>query len=193
MRRVVICGVGAIGSHAAMLCRNLDATLVLIDFDRVESKNLLSQAFVKPSIGKNKAEALKLQLLNLYGIKSESFGQRLTAENVETLLQGADLVIDAFDNLKSRELVSAHARERALPLVHAGISGDGTFGLIRWDERFVPDAEDHEGQATCETGEHLPFLGLLAAALARTVQDFLGAGVRRDSFVTLQGVSPVSS
>jgi len=65
--RIVFCGVGALGSTAAVLCRNLDASLVFVDFDRVESKNLLAQAYVKQSVGKNKAEALKLQLLNFHG------------------------------------------------------------------------------------------------------------------------------
>ena len=64
MKRIVFCGVGALGSHAAVLCRNFGVSIALIDFDRVESKNLLSQAYVKPSIGKNKAEALKAQLFN---------------------------------------------------------------------------------------------------------------------------------
>ena len=74
MTTIAFCGVGALGSHAAVLCRNLDATLSFIDFDRVESKNLLAQAFVKQSVGKNKAEALKAQLLNFHGVKSEAFG-----------------------------------------------------------------------------------------------------------------------
>ena len=39
-------------------CRNLDAELRLVDFDRVESKNLAAQWFVKQSVGKNKAEAV---------------------------------------------------------------------------------------------------------------------------------------
>jgi tRNA A37 threonylcarbamoyladenosine dehydratase len=51
--RIVFCGVGAVGSTAAMLCRTLEAQLAFVDFDRVESKNLLSQAFVKASVGKN--------------------------------------------------------------------------------------------------------------------------------------------
>ena len=49
------------------------------------------------------------------------------------------------------------------PLVHAAVSGDGTFGIVRWDERFVADAEDQAGQATCEGGEHLPLIGVLGA------------------------------
>jgi hypothetical protein len=190
--RIIFCGVGAIGSTAAVLCRNLEATLAFIDFDRVESKNLLAQAYVKPSVGKNKAEALKLQLLNLHGVKAESFGVRLTRDNVEALCGGGDLLVDCFDNRDSRLLLSEYARKAGKPLVHGAVSADGNFGLVRWDERFTPDAEDTAGQATCEGGAHLPLLGLLAATLARTVQDFLKHGVKRDALVNLTAVVPTS-
>ncbi|NTX36198.1 thiamine biosynthesis protein ThiF [Myxococcus llanfairpwllgwyngyllgogerychwyrndrobwllllantysiliogogogochensis] len=190
--RILFCGVGAIGSQAALLCRNLEATLVFVDFDRVESKNLLAQAHVKPSVGKNKAEALKLQLLNLHGVKTESFGVRVTRDNVAALCGGADLLVDCFDNQDSRRLLSDFARGAGKPLVHGAVSADGTFGLVRWDERFVPDAEDTAGQATCEGGAHLPLLGLLAATLARSVQDFIKQGVKRDALVNLSSVVPTT-
>lgn len=188
--RIVFCGVGALGSTAAVLCRNLEASLVFVDFDRVESKNLLAQAFVKQSVGKNKAEALKLQLLNFHGVKTEAFGVRVTADNVNALIKDAGLIVDAFDNAASRALLSRAARASAIPLLHAAITGDGTFGLLRWDERFTADPEDVAGQATCEGGEHLPLIGLLGAALARTIQDFVKGGTRRDSMVGLQAVTP---
>ncbi len=190
MTRVALAGVGALGSHAALFLRNLEATLVLIDFDRVESKNLLSQAFVKASLGKNKAEAMKAQLLNFYGTRAEAFPVRLGADNVETVLSRADLLIDCFDNAASRGLTSRFARAHGTPLVHAGLSGDGTFGLVRWDERFVADEEDEPGQATCETGAHLPLVAQVAAALARVVQDFVASSERRDALVSLKAVTP---
>lgn len=182
--RIVFCGVGALGSNAAVLCRNLDAELVFIDFDRVESKNLLAQAYVKPSVGKNKAEALKLQLSNFHGRKAEAFGVKLSTDNVDALCSKADLLVDCFDNKASRELLSEFARTHGKPLIHAGISGDGTFGLVRWDERFAPDAEDTPGQATCEGGEHLPTVGAIASALARAIQAFVKDGARRDFIVS---------
>ncbi len=187
--RIVFCGVGALGSTAAVLCRNLEGPLVFIDFDRVESKNLLAQSFVKQSVGKNKAESLKLQFANFWSVKAEAFGVRLVEGNVETLLGAAALLVDCFDNIASRQLLSVFARKTGKPLVHAGISGDGTFGLVRWDERFHPDPEDTAGQATCEGGEHLPLVGLLGATLARAIQDFEKAGTRRDSMVSLGSVT----
>jgi molybdopterin/thiamine biosynthesis adenylyltransferase len=187
--RIVFCGVGAIGSQAAMLCRNLAAELAFVDFDRVESRNLLAQAYVKASVGKNKAEALRLQLLNLHGIRSEAFGVRLDPSNAAELCRGAGLLVDSFDNAASRIVLGDHARSAGLALVHAGVSGDGTFGLVRWDERFTPDAEDQPGQATCEGGDHLPLLGLVAATLARVVQDFALHGTRWNALVSLGGVT----
>lgn len=187
--RIAFCGVGALGSGAVLLCRNLDAELRLIDFDRVESKNLAAQWFVKQSVGKNKAEAARLQLANFYGRKAEALGVRLGEHNAAQLLDGCDLAVDCFDNQDSRLVLSQAARSRSLALVHAALAADGTFGLVRWDERFAPDREDQEGQATCEGGEHLPVIGLLAATLARAIQDFSARGAQHDYMVSLSGVS----
>jgi hypothetical protein len=191
-QRIVFCGVGALGSNAVMLCRNLAADhgveLALVDFDRVESKNLLAQAFVKQSLRKNKADAMRLQLRNFYGVDARARGVRLRDDNAEQLLGGATLLVDCFDNAASRELLSTWAKRNDVPLVHAAISGDGTFGVVRWNERFTADAESAEGQATCEGGEHLPLIGLVAATLARTIQDFVTAGARRDSQISLAAV-----
>ncbi|HEU0031142.1 MAG TPA: ThiF family adenylyltransferase [Kofleriaceae bacterium] len=188
MSKLVICGVGALGSTTVQLCRNLPAELRLVDFDRVESKNLAAQWFVKQSLGKHKAEAIRLQLANFYGAKSEAMTVRLAANNAAQLLANCDLAVDCFDNADSRLVLSDAARSAKLPLVHGALSGDGTFGLVRWDERFVPDREDAPGQATCEGGEHLPLIGLAAATLARAIQDFLKNGSRHDYLVSMSGV-----
>ena len=183
-----MCGVGALGSTAVQLLRNVDAELRLVDFDRVESKNLAAQWFVKQSVGKNKAEAVRLQLANFYGAKAEAMGVRLAATNAAQLLAGATLAVDCFDNADSRLALADAARAANVPLVHAALGADGTFGIVRWDERFVPDREDVAGQATCEGGEHLPMIGLVGATLARAIQDCMRAGDRRDYMISLSGV-----
>jgi hypothetical protein len=185
--RVVMCGVGALGSTALQLIRNVEADLRLVDFDRVESKNLAAQWFVKQSLNKNKAEAARLQLANFYGAKAEAIGVRLAATNAAQLLAGCDLAVDCFDNADSRIALSDAARSSGVPLLHAAISGDGSFGLVRWDERFTADREDAPGQPTCEGGEHLPMIGLVGATLARAIQDFLKSGDKHDYLVSLSG------
>lgn len=191
--RILFCGAGALGSAAAVLCRNLPAELAVADHDRVESKNLLAQAYTRQAIGRNKAEALRLQLLNFYGVTVAAYPVRIAATNIGTLAEGAGLLVDCLDNRAGREVLSAYARRTGAPLVHAGISGDGGFGLVRWDERFTADEEDTPGQATCAGGEHLPMIGQIAAVLARTVQDFVAAGTRRDVLVTLTGAAAAAA
>jgi molybdopterin/thiamine biosynthesis adenylyltransferase len=149
--RIVFCGVGAVGSSAATLCRSLGADLAFVDFDRVESKNLAAQAFVKASLGKNKAEALKLQLATFHGIKSQAFPVRLVAANVATLCGSADLVVDCFDNATSRGILQSWAQGRSQPLVHAALSGDGSFGLVRWTDLGGHLKTGHSG-----TGQNRP-------------------------------------
>jgi molybdopterin-synthase adenylyltransferase len=189
-KRIILCGVGALGSTALQYLRSLpDIELRLVDFDRVESKNLAAQWFVKQSLGKNKAEAARLQLSNFYGLKSEAMGVRLGANNAAQLLDGGALAVDCFDNADSRLALSEACRSASVPLVHSALAADGTFGMIRWDERFTPDREDEEGQATCEGGEHLPMIGMVGATLARAIQDFILKDLRHDYLVAMSGVT----
>jgi molybdopterin-synthase adenylyltransferase len=181
---ILFCGAGALGSTAVTLCRTLSAKLSIVDFDRVESKNLLSQAYTRQAVGRNKAEALKLQLRTFYGVDATAYPVRLSADNVATVAAGADLLVDCFDNAASRLVVRDFAASAGVPSVHAGLAADGTFGLVRWGERFVPDDTDEPGQATCVGGEHLPFIGLVAARLATVIARFVRTGDRDDALIT---------
>ena len=186
--RIIFCGVGALGSTAVLFCRNLEAQMVFIDDDRVESKNLLAQVFVKQSLGKNKAQSMRLQLQNFFGISSEAFAVRVTKQNVDTLIENSELIVDCFDNAASRLLLSEAVKNTPKALLHAGISADGCFGIVRWEEKFVADEEDQPGQATCEGGEHLPLIGLVGSTIARTVQDYITTKAQHNYIVTLNGV-----
>jgi hypothetical protein len=159
--------------------------LALADFDRVEAKNLLTQAYTRQAVGKNKAEALRLQLRTFYGVESSAFPVRLTGSNIESVAGSAQLLVDCLDNAAGRTVVLEYARSSGTPSVHAGLAADGTFGLVRWGERFAPDAEDEPGQATCQGGEHLPFIGLVAARLANVIAGYVRTGARVDAQITV--------
>lgn len=177
--KLLICGAGAIGSHVLHLARNLQVDLASIDFDRVETKNLASQWFVKPMVGKYKATAAKMQLWNFYGLKAKDYSVRLTEANADLVLSSHDFVVDCFDNGDSRRLLQTFVRDLNLPCLHAGLAADGTFGSVRWDDHFVPDNEDRPGQATCENGEHLPLILNVSAAVVSSIQHYLHSGEER--------------
>ncbi len=171
--RIVFCGGGALGSHGLFLARDLEHELAVIDFDRVETKNLASQWFVKQMVGKNKATALKMQLLNFYGVKIRDFTVKLTSLNAEALLGPADLVVECFDNAESRQVVQDFVRERQKPCVHTGLAANGEFGVVRWDGHFTIDREATAGQATCEGRGFLPLILRVSSSLVASIQFFL--------------------
>lgn len=172
-RVVTVVGVGALGSHLVQFLRNEDVVINIIDFDRVEMKNVQSQFHAKQGVGKLKVDALKKMMQFLYGVKIHTFSSKLMADNVENLLGGSDLVIDCLDNGEARRLVQGHVRGAGTPCLHGSLAADGSFGRVIWDEGFIIDDEAGAGAVTCEDGEFLPFIALTAAHLARAAQIFL--------------------
>lgn len=170
---IVVVGVGALGSHLVQFIRNEKVNIKIIDFDRVEQKNVLSQFHGKPGVGKNKVEALKQVMDFLFKRPLHVAGHKLVAENIEQLLKGATVVIDCLDNGAARKLVQDYVRKHNIPCLHGALAPGGEFGRVVWDEQFVIDSEAGMGAATCEDGEFLPFIGITAAYLARATQIFL--------------------
>jgi molybdopterin-synthase adenylyltransferase len=174
--KILFCGGGALGSHALFLARDLQHELAVIDFDRVETKNLASQWFVKQMVGKNKATALKMQLLNFYDVKLQDYTVKLTMLNVETILGEAGLVIECFDNAESRQVVQNYVRTKKKPCIHGGLAANGEFGVVRWDEHFTIDEEGVPGQPTCEGRGFLPIILRVSSSLVASIQFFLTDG-----------------
>lgn len=187
MKTVVVVGVGALGSHLVLLARNIPASFKVIDFDRVESKNTLSQFHTKMGAGKNKAVALQQAMSGLFGMKIEAVPHRLTEENAEVLLKGADLVVDCLDNGDSRRAVQKIVRKLNIPCLHGAVDALGSYGRVVWDENFVIDDEAKPGQPTCEGGENLPFLGAVSAQLALSILRFFKDGKRIGAEITPSG------
>lgn len=191
---ITVIGLGALGSHFVQFARSIPgAEFMLVDFDRTEAKNTLSQFHGKPGVGKLKVEALKGTLQFLWGMRVSVYPQKLDAANAEELLGRADLVVDALDNAEGRRVIQRWARERnaraqlrargqALPatlvpveVLHGALApaAEG-FGQVVWDERFTPeDGASGGAVATCEAGEALPFIGVVASYMALSAQAWL--------------------
>ncbi len=172
---VTIVGVGALGSHVVQFLRSEDVSIRVIDFDRVEQKNVYSQFHSKPGVGKKKVAALAQSMQLLFGLKIKTISHKLTEYNQDALLDG-DLIIDCLDNEASRLLVQEWVRKHKVPCLHGALAPDGSFGRVVWDENFAIDSEAEAGSATCENGEFLPFIAITSAHIARAAQVFLLEG-----------------
>lgn len=170
---ITIVGVGALGSHVVQFSRNFGAKLRVIDFDRIEQKNTMSQFHGKPNVGKNKAQAIEQTMNFFFGVKVITVPHKLTLQNEEQLLSGSSLIIDCLDNGEARRIVQNFVRRTRIPCIHGALAADAQYGRVVWDHDFWIDDEPATGTATCENGEHLPFITLVSSLIARSIQEFV--------------------
>jgi len=184
MKSIVIIGLGALGSHAALALRNFN--LRLVDFDKVEQKNTLAQFHGRMGRGRNKAQALAQAFQGMWGLRPEVKPHKVTNDNVQVMLGGADLVIDCTDNVDARECIKGFCTDNDIPLLHSAMSDDGSFAQVVWTENF--EVEAGAGGETCEDGANLTFHVLVGAYTAQVARDFIEKDTKRNFQITPGGV-----
>lgn len=133
---VAICGLGGLGSHiATALARAGIGRLILIDFDQVDITNLHRQQYKVTQIGRCKTEALAENLLEMAPyLELELHCIRITEENVEELLQRADIICEALDEPEAKAMLTNRVLEK-LPgkylIAASGMAGMGSVNAIR--------------------------------------------------------------
>src|SRR3989454_7165128 len=124
---VAMIGLGALGTvSAGLLARAGVGRLRLIDRDVVELNNLQRQVlFDEGDVDLPKADvaARKLRAVNS-SVAVEGIAKDVHAANIESLVDGADLVVDGADNMELRFLLNAVSVKRRLPGIYGGGGAD---------------------------------------------------------------------
>ncbi len=122
--RVVIIGCGATGSVIAnALARSGVGHLTVVDRDIVEADNLQRQLlFEEGDIGSAKAAtgAERLRRINS-GIEVRSIVDDVGPNNIASMTKGADLIMDATDNMATRFLINELSVRDGIPWVYTGV------------------------------------------------------------------------
>src|SRR5256885_6497537 len=136
-RAITICGAGALGGNLAeTLARMGFSRIKIIDKDRVEMRNLSTQPYSRAEIGSPKARAIANMLYRAVQAKIDPVIAELTTANAATLLQGSELVVDAFDNRAGRGAISTTTQALSIPCLHIGFSHDGLYGSGLWEPGY---------------------------------------------------------
>jgi sulfur carrier protein ThiS adenylyltransferase len=133
---VAVCGLGGLGSNIAIsLARAGIGKLILIDFDKVDISNLHRQQYKARQIGMNKTDALRDNLLEIAPyVTLETHTICVTEENAAHLLQGADIICEAFDDAECKAMLTNLVLEE-MPdkylVAASGMAGFGSANSIR--------------------------------------------------------------
>ena len=164
--RVLIVGMGGLGSPAALyLAASGIGTLVLCDFDRVETSNLQRQIIHRhASIGEPKALSAAATLKEINpdcGILALDYA--LEEPEMRRQVELADLVLDCTDNFETRFLLNRLCFDTGTPLVSgAAIRTDGQIISFIPAEPASPCYRCLHPQASLEQVETCALEGILA-------------------------------
>ncbi|HUS99287.1 MAG TPA: HesA/MoeB/ThiF family protein [Candidatus Thermoplasmatota archaeon] len=167
-KHAIVIGAGGLGSNSAnLLVRMGIGSIDIIDDDIVDITNLhRTSVFSELDIGKSKALIIqqRLQPVNTM-VHVKGINQKVTPENIESLVRHADVIIDGTDNIPLRLLINETSIQNKTPWVYAGVYG--TVGMVmgilpkktpcfQCITQNIPDLSTHE----------TPVLGSLPAAIA---------------------------
>lgn len=180
--RIAVCGVGAIGSNLAVgLARQGFGGLMLIDRDRVESRNFGTQVWGENDVGLFKAECLRNRLFDELGLEVSAQAKELTARHAARLLRGSDIIVDSFDNADSRRALQDHAASSGTPCLHVGLNTD--YAEVIWEDRYlVPSGE---GEDICDYPLARNLIQLGVAVACETLVRFVASGEKQGYTITL--------
>ena len=173
---VAVCGLGGLGSNIAVaLARAGVGKLLLLDFDRVDITNLHRQQYKANQIGRYKTEALAENLREIAPYTEiRPVTAKITEENLAALLQGADIVCEAFDGAESKAMLVNGVLEqlpRCYLVAASGMAGMDTPNTIKTRKitnRFYL-CGDEVSDAADTIGLVAPRVMLCAAHQAHTV------------------------
>lgn len=173
--RVLLVGAGALGaSHAEMLSRAGVGNLRIVDRDFVEFTNLQRQTLYKESDAADrlpKAIAAKTRIAEINsGIEVEAVIADVNNSNIESLIDGCDLVLDGTDNFQIRYLVNDACVKHGKTWIYgAAVSSYGTTMTIIPGETpclrcIFEEVPDAGSSPTCDTaGVIMPIITTVSA------------------------------
>jgi adenylyltransferase/sulfurtransferase len=141
--RVVVVGCGATGTNIANhLARAGVGHLTIVDRDFIELNNLQRQLlFDERDLAENLPKAIaaerKLRAINSE-IEVRGIVADVNAENIESLIRGANVVMDGTDNFETRYIVNDACLKHNIPWIYTGAVA--TYGM---SQTIIP------GQTAC--------------------------------------------
>jgi molybdopterin/thiamine biosynthesis adenylyltransferase len=122
---LVIVGVGGLGcASATYLTAAGVGHITIVDFDTVELTDLNRQIlYWEEDIGRKKVEVAQRKLSRLNPlVQITPVFAKITEENVTSLINGAQVVVDGLDNSASRLVVNSACVKQKIPYIYGGVS-----------------------------------------------------------------------
>jgi len=149
------------------LVRSGFCDFTLVDFDVVEISNLNRQFYFWEQVGMLKTDALEQNLKKINSsVSAEKVVKKVNEYNVNEIFGTCDVVVEAFDDIKSKHtVVEAFMKSEKLLVAASGIAGVGDSDKI--EVRKINENFYIIGDMVSEANKNcLPFAPKVIAAAA---------------------------
>ena len=151
--KVAIIGAGGLGGTVLELLTRIGiGKLIIADKDIIVDSNLNRQILsTEKNLGQSKTEFAVKRVKEINSsIEITGHSTFIYSNNVKVIIKGAEVVVDALDNLPSRFVLQKACRDLKIPLVHGAIAGfngqlttifpeDKGLELIYGSDRDLPE------------------------------------------------------
>jgi len=151
--KVVIIGAGGLGGTVLELLTRMGiGELIITDKDIMGDSDLNRQILsTETNLGQRKTEVAVKRVKEINSsIEIVGNSVFINSDSVEKIIEGAEVVVDALDNLPSRFVLQKACRDLKIPLVHGAIAGfngqlttifpeDKGLELIYGSDRDLPE------------------------------------------------------
>jgi len=124
--KVAIIGAGGLGGTVLELLTRMGiGELIIADKDIIVDSNLNRQILsTEKNLGQSKTEFAVKRVKEINSsIEITGHSTFIDSNNVKEIIKGAEVVVDALDNLPSRFVLQKACRDLKIPLVHGAIAG----------------------------------------------------------------------
>jgi adenylyltransferase/sulfurtransferase len=136
--KVAVIGLGGLGSVSALYLTLAGiGKLTLVDQDTVEINNLHRQVLYSlADLRYPKVEAAERRIKQINPeVRVNAVPENVRSENVASILDGADCVVDGLDNMQTRYVINRYCADRQLPFIFGGAIGmEGNVATLKVPE-----------------------------------------------------------
>lgn len=191
INKIYVFGLGAIGSNVLLtLIKKYGDTIKFfgVDFDKVEERNIQTQAYLLSHLKIKKAMAMNGVIgLNVRKFQYIPIIEKITSveslKKHSTLFDDSTLFIDCFDNSESRQILKDSKNIYKLKnVLHLGFSPEYSAEFI-WDEQYsVPNNISADKNDICQMSDAIPWINYMCGFFVNMIVEFINYN-NRNSYI----------
>ena len=169
--RILVVGIGGLGTFSTLLLAEMGiGYLRIVDRDIVEHTNLhRTPLYTDADLDRAKVEVAADRLKELNpAMEIDTHACHIGSANIDDILSGIDIVIDALDNFETRRIINKACVKKGIPLIFCGVSArSGNLTVFNLTKQspclscLYHEIKD-EDLETCDiTGVHPAMLAIL--------------------------------